>query len=216
MDRDELRDYLLLATLPQVAFDGWTEAAMHAGADAAGLDRAQILRAFPGGIPELMDHFNAWADRRMLAALAARDVEAMGVRERVALLVRTRFEALAPHREAVSRALAFLALPAHCGLGLKCLGRTVDAVWHGIGDASVDFNFYTKRAILAAVMGATTLYWLDDRSDGHADSWVFLDRRLDNAVAFPKIRARAGRFLNGLPDPFRLMRRGRDRFGARG
>ena len=216
MDRDELRDFLLLATLPQVAFDGWTELAMRAGADAAGLDRAEILRAFPGGVPELMDHFNDWADRRMLAALSAHELEAMSVRQRIALAVRARFEALAPYREAVARALAFLAVPAHCGLGVKCLTRTVDAVWRGIGDTSVDFSFYTKRTLLAAVMGATALYWLDDRSDGHADSWAFLDRRLDDAVAFPRLRARAERFLDGLPDPFRLFRRGRDRFGTSG
>jgi ubiquinone biosynthesis protein COQ9 len=54
----------------------------------------------------------------------------------------------------------------------------VDAVWHAAGDRSADFSWYTKRAILAAVYGATLLYWLRDSSDDDAATLGFLDRRL--------------------------------------
>jgi ubiquinone biosynthesis protein COQ9 len=62
------------------------------------------------------------------------------------------------------------------------LYRTVDAVWNAAGDASVDINFYSKRALLAGVYSATLLYWLEDTSEGHGATWTFLEQRLDNVV----------------------------------
>jgi hypothetical protein len=38
------------------------------------------------------------------------------------------------------------------------------------GDNATDFNFYTKRALLAGVYSTTVLYWLNDKSAGAADS----------------------------------------------
>jgi ubiquinone biosynthesis protein COQ9 len=33
------------------------------------------------------------------------------------------------------------------------------------------------------------LYWLGDESDGHQNSWEFLDRRIDNVMQFEKLKA---------------------------
>ena len=96
-------------------------------------------------------------------------------------------------------------------LALKSLYRTVDAVWYGIGDTSTDWNFYSKRAILAGVYGATLLYWLDDRSEGQARTWDFLARRLDDAIAVPRALGqrfdRLRKLLSDAPSPFRRFDR---------
>ena len=63
-------------------------------------------------------------------------------------------------------------------LAAACTARTVDAIWQAAGDRSADLSWYTKRAILAAVYGATLLYWLRDSSDDDAATFRFLDRRL--------------------------------------
>src|SRR4029077_14179482 len=93
-------------------------------------------------------------------------------------------------REAARRALALLALPLNAGLGLKLLYRTVDAMWYAAGDTSADFNFYTKRAILAGVYSSTLLYWLNDRAEGSEATWSFLDRRIDDVMKFEKFKDR--------------------------
>ena len=48
-------------------------------------------------------------------------------------------------------------MPHQAPLAAKALYRTVDAIWHGIGDRSVDFNFYSKRALLAGVYSTTLM-----------------------------------------------------------
>jgi len=169
------------------------------------------MRAFPAGPADAIEHFATMADRAMLEALERHDLSGMSVRERVALAVRMRLEGLGGEREAIRRALGFLALPGQAPLGLKLLYRTVDAIWWAVGDRSTDFNFYTKRALLAAVYSATLLYWLDDRSEGAANSWAFLDRCLADVMKIPQIAGRlreaAGAAFDRLPNPFKLFRR---------
>lgn len=214
MDDWKARDALMLAILPHVAFDGWSQSAIKAGAADAGIEPAVAFNAFPGGPADLMAHFSAWADRRMLEMLEKQDLASMRVSERVAAGVRTRLELLAPHREALRRGLAFLAMPQQAALGLKCLYRTVDAIWYAAGDTSTDYNFYSKRMLLAGVYSSTLLYWLNDKSEGFADSWAFLDRRIAEVL---KIGGRLGKTMKGLMDlPERLFRnRPRAGFGQR-
>jgi ubiquinone biosynthesis protein COQ9 len=102
--------------------------------------------------------------------------------------------------------MTFLALPGRQGLGARLLYRTVDAMWHGVGDGSTDFNFYTKRAMLAAVVAATVLYWLGDDSEGRAATWAFLDRRIDDVMTVEKAKARTREAFARLPDPFRILK----------
>ncbi len=203
---DRLRERLLFATLPHVPFDGWTGIALQAGARDLGISLGLALNAFPGGAAETIEYWNRLADRRMLAALEAMDLGAMKVRQRVAAAVRLRIEQSAAHREAVRRGVAFLALPPNAGIAARCLYRTVDAIWHGVGDKSTDFSFYTKRGLLAGVYSATVFYWLNDRSPDFADTWGFLERRIDDVMRIPRLTAPLRRVARYIPDPFRLFR----------
>lgn len=202
----DIRDAIIEKALPHVAFDGWTLTALTAGARDAGLDAARAQLAFPNGEIEAVRHFSDWLDRRMLDALAKRDLKAMKVRERVSAAVMARLDLALPYREAVRRSLAVLALPLNAPVGLGLLYRTVDAMWHAAGDASTDFNFYTKRGLLAGVLSATTLYWMNDASDGQADTRAFLDRRIAEVMQVPQALGRVRKFLESLPSPFALFR----------
>ncbi len=201
---EETRDQLIAAALAHVPFDGWTGRALRAGAADLGLDAARAANAFPGGPAELLEAFSADIDRRMLAALEARDLKAMKHRQRVATAVRARLELLAPQREAVRRGLSFLAVPRNAALGVRCLYRSVDAIWHAAGDTSTDYNFYTKRLLLAGVYSATLLFWLNDESAGFSETWAFLDRRLAEVI---RLGGSLGRAVGGLLDlPDRILR----------
>lgn len=206
MDTTERRDRILEAMLPHVAFDGWSERSLRAGAVDAGLPAIDGLRAFPTGMLEVAEHFCDWGDRRMAAALAAHDLAALRVRERIALAVRERLQAVAEHREAVRRLLAFLALPGNGGAWAACTYRTVNVMWYAAGDTATDFNFYTKRGLLAAVYGATVLYWLTDNSEGAADTWAFVDRRIEGIMRFSRVQGRLGGILTGLGDRLARLR----------
>jgi ubiquinone biosynthesis protein COQ9 len=206
-DRDAVRSAILDAALPHVAFDGWTHALLEQAAKEAGHEPVMALRVFPGGPREAIEFWSRRDDRRVLAELETRDIASMKVRERVALAIRLRLEMNATNREAVRRGLGYLALPFNAGTGAAMMWRTVDAIWYAAGDTATDFNFYTKRGLLAGVYSATVLYWLEDKSAGFADTWNFLDRRIADVMRVPKALGDIGKRLAAFPNPFSILRR---------
>ncbi|NQV84452.1 MAG: COQ9 family protein [Rhodospirillales bacterium] len=206
-----VRDRILVATLPHAAFDGWSRTALRAGAVDAGQGEEwgpeMALRAFPGGIPDLVDHFADWTDRRMAEELAGLDLESMRVRDRIAAGVRARLAVLTPYREGVRRLLSHLALPLNIPQAARLTWAAVDAIWYGVGDQSSDFNFYTKRGLLAPVYSTTVLYWLADESEDFADTWAYLDRRIADVLKIPAASSRFKKALSSLPSPIGVFRR---------
>lgn len=200
------RDALIEAMLPDVPFDGWSRAALRAGARRIGISTAEAVALFSDGPAELVAGFSRWADRRMLDRLEPLPLEQLRVPERIALAVNIRLEIIEPWRDAVRRELALLAMPQHGPLALRLLYETVDAIWYAAGDGATDFSFYTKRATLAAIYAATVLYWLEDRTPGFPDTRAFLDRRLADVARFGAARNRLETVFDRLPNPFRLLR----------
>ena len=207
--RSAERETLLLAALPHVAYDGWNSTALKAGAKDSGLPPEDIMWLFPGGAGEAIRLFSALVDQSMADRMAGAELDGLGVSVRVTMAIRLRIEALTPHREAARRAAGFLAMPQNATLALGCLSRTVNAIWRAAGDRSTDFSYYTKRATLTGVYGATLLYWLDDASEGSEQSWAFLDRRIEDTARVHRLRGRLRRLTAGLPDPFKLMKMAR-------
>jgi ubiquinone biosynthesis protein COQ9 len=198
------RERLIAAILPDVAFDGWTAHALRNAARRTDIPPGEALALFPRGAMDLIAAFSQWADYRMIERLEVTPAET-SLSRRVALALRLRFELLAPWREAVRRGLAVLAMPQNAPLGLRLLYDTVDAVWHGVGDQSTDFSFYTKRATLAGITAAATLFWLDDRSPDCADTQAFIDRRLADLHRLTGLRERLATAAASLPNPLRVL-----------
>ena len=209
-DQQAIRDRILVAALAHVAFDGWTRRTLKAGVKDAGMSPDMALRAFAGGIPDLVDHWADWADRRMLDDLAAQDLAAMRIRDRINAAVKARLQVMDPHPEAARRLFAYLALPPNALLAARLTWRTVDVMWYAAGDDASDFNYYTKRGLLAPVYTTTALCWLADTSDGHADTWAYLDRRIADVMKVPAIMSRIKAALSSLPRPSRIFRRARN------
>jgi ubiquinone biosynthesis protein COQ9 len=189
MTLDELRPVLVEAMLPHVPFDGWSARSLAAAGRDLGLPDGRAVLAFPGGPADMVAAYIDRADARMSAALAGR-LDNMKIRDRIATAVRTRFEQAADEREAVRRAAAILAMPQNAALSARTLWSTADSIWRAAGDTATDYNHYTKRLILGGVYAATLLVWLDDESEGKAETFAFLDRRIAGIMRFEKTKAR--------------------------
>jgi ubiquinone biosynthesis protein COQ9 len=122
--------------------------------------------------------FCALADERMAEAAEAADLAAYRVPARVKTIIALRLEQNRGNKEAIRRAVAWLAMPQNAPLSARITAATVDAIWHTAGDQSADFSWYTKRGILAWVYSSTLLFWLADHSDEDEATLSFLDRRL--------------------------------------
>ena len=72
-------------------------------------------------------------------------------------------------------------------------------MWRAAGDTATDFNFYTKRGILAGVYSSTMARWFTDTSEGEADTAQFLADRIENVMQFETFKAQAKEIAARLP-----------------
>jgi ubiquinone biosynthesis protein COQ9 len=188
IERSEERDEALRATLPHVPALGWTRAAIAAGLSDLGRDALEQDWLFPRGPVEAIEAWCDLADRDMEAAALAEDLAAQRVPARIRRVVLIRLEQAEPNKEAVRRALAVQSLPWNLASAARTVARTADAMWAAAGDTSSDFSWYTRRATLAGVYGATLAFWLQDQSEDHVATEAFLDRRLAGLARFQRMK----------------------------
>jgi ubiquinone biosynthesis protein COQ9 len=194
---DLLRRRWLTELLPEVAFEGWTEAAVSAAAVRAGLTQGEQALAAPQGVLNLIDAFFDAAEAAARAELASADLTGLRVPDKVKRSVIAWLDALAPNREAARRAASRGFLPWGAGPALQRTWKVADMIWTAAGDQSDDYNWYSKRALLAGVLPAIVLYWADNPAPEDLDG--FISRRLANASG---IGQRAGRIVKPVLDRF--------------
>lgn len=183
--REKLKQQVLKRALVHVPFEGWSQAVLdQAAVDVTG-DASYGWRLFPKGPLEAVSYWSTLLDQEMLAALPS--PEAYKVRERVAVAIQTRLQLLTPTREAARKTSAYLALPQNLPEASRLMYATVNEIWYYAGDRSTDYNFYTKRGLLAWVYSATFFYWLRDGSEGCEATWIFLDRRIAEVLKLPQL-----------------------------
>jgi ubiquinone biosynthesis protein COQ9 len=209
---DELRLQLAPLVAEAAIFDGWSDAALVGASEAAGVDPALARLAFSGGAIAMIEAWAASVDAKMEAAFDREVLAQMPIRERIRALVWFRLETVMGLEEALRRALAIQAMPQNIVRTAKLGWASADTMWRLAGDTATDYNHYTKRAILAGVYGATLAAFVDDSSEGKADTRAFLDRRIEGVMKFEKAKAKwlapRERF-----DPVRFL--GRLRYPAR-
>ena len=186
---EQTRAALALTVGENAVFDGWTVKAVETAAAQSGIDPALARLAFPKAKIDMIDAYVAAVDAAMLAEFPPDRVAAMKVRDRIRAQLWYRLELMAPAREALRSAIAILAMPQNAPRALSIGWRTADLIWRNAGDTASDYNHYTKRLTLSAVYASSLIAWLDDQSDGFADTAAFLDRRLANVMSFEKFKA---------------------------
>ncbi len=194
MTDDQSLDALRLRLAPAIAeaavFDGWTDAAVAAAAEAQGVDPALARFAFDGGAMAMITAWIARIDADMAEQLPQVQLSNLPIRERIRRLVQFRLDAQLGKEEALRRAMAIMAMPQNVAVAARLGWSSADKMWRLAGDTATDYNHYTKRLTLAAIYAATLSVFANDSSEDHADARAFLERRIDGVMKFEKAKAK--------------------------
>lgn len=210
---DELRAELAPGIAQAAAFDGWSLAAVASAAAQAGVDGDVAAYAFKDGPMAVIAAWIAGIDARMARALPLEELALLPVRERIRRLIQFRLDAVTGLEEALRRAMAIMAMPQNARRAVRLGWHSADTMWRLAGDTATDLNHYSKRAIVGGIYAATLAVFVDDHSEGKADTRAFLDRRIDGVMRFEKAKAQ---LLRPADERFSLPRLlGRMRYPSR-
>lgn len=185
---DELRLELAPHIADAAVFDGWSDAALVAAAEAAGADADIARLAFKDGAMGMIAAWIETIDAAMAAALPRETLGGMKIRERIRSLVQFRLDAVAGREEALRRALAIMAMPQNAARALRTGWHSADVMWRLAGDTATDWNHYSKRVILASLYGATLAVFVGDESADKTETRAFLDRRIEGVMKFESFK----------------------------
>lgn len=157
------------------------------------LNLANSFCKFQNGIYSALEYIAEDLNSSMEIELQNSNLEDMKVRDRIKFAIHIRlsnYAKLPNYREFLKNILSFSVLPKNTYFSSKLLYKTVNAVWYGIHDQSTDFNYYTKRGILAGVYLSTIFFFINDYSEDFTNTLSFLDRRINNVMTFEKFKIR--------------------------
>ncbi len=197
MQAEKQRHAILDEVLKQAAFDGLNDRALSRAAKKVAGDSRYGRIAFPRGISDLVEYFAEQVNEEMQNRLAAIPLKEKKIRERIALAVETRLAILTPYREGVRRLLSYYMVPQHKFQAARHVWKAADLMWYAAGDTSTDYNYYTKRGLLAGVYSSTLLFWISDESPDGEETKKFLARRIDNVMKIEKIKSSVRNFSTG-------------------
>jgi len=203
---------ILAAMLPQAAFDGWTQKSLRAAVKNTDLPKGAEDLYFPQGPVEVIRFWSEQMNAAVETDLAELDQATMKIRDKVTAGVLSSLYAIGPHDEAARRAIARMSLPDALGQGPKQLWSAADTIWRAIGDTSTDGNYYSKRTILAGVIGSTMTVWLSEDEPQKPKARKFLDDRIANVMSFEKAKWDFKKRTANMPNPAEIL--GAIRYGV--
>lgn len=174
--------------LNEATFDGWSEKSFKAASlDVYGSDVGAYLD-FEDGLDSAAKAFAGWVDEKMQEKLSKDTLSEMKIRERIAALIMSRIEVMAPHQEAVRGYVSYMAHPMRIKLASSLTWKSADIMWRMAGDTSTDWNHYSKRTLLSGVYSSTILFWLGQDDLELDTTRNFMLRRIDNVMQIEKVK----------------------------
>ena len=198
----EIQNEIIGYMLSNVSSQGWTYEALEQAVIQAGFQEIDALRAFDGDVNKALFHFIHMIDRQMNEKLEQLDMTSMRVRDRIATAILVRLELMKPYRMALPKIIRYQATPSRGTQALKTLAGTVSDMWYAAGDQVTDFNYYSKRFLLAGVYTSTLLFWLKDDSADFTETRSFLYRRIDNVMKISLVKEKVKSTLQNLGNFF--------------
>ncbi|CAN8065405.1 unnamed protein product [Agarophyton chilense] len=169
--------------LKQVSTHGWTDRAIAAAVTDLGWSPA-AAQMIPRGPIQAVEQFVKRSNIQLAKRLSQedeKDAAAAGGTDpvgRATFAIRERLEMIEPYHHNWASALALQILPQNSRKALKSSALLMDEIAHYAGYRDANFSWYTDRAVLGMIYGATELYWLTDKTHGRQETWRFLEKRM--------------------------------------
>lgn len=185
-ERLKQQQLILDKALNIIAFEGLSDAVITKASVNCGFHHMAGQRLFPNGVNDLLNFYNQQLNNDLTKQMQLNDDFAtLRTHEKIEWLMLQRFKTLSNHKEAIKRIVAYSTLPWNIKSSQIRLWQNCDTMWQLAGDKSLDFNYYTKRSLLAKIQMQTLIFWLDN--DDEIELQEFIQRRITEILKIGKM-----------------------------
>ena len=193
MNLNKIRNEILSDAKDYVIKYGWNEEILSKIAKNSKYDTAVVLSLFPEGYLSLIQVYLDEINTKMTDESKKLNLIRFKVHERIRELCILRFKIMIKEKKIVCKTFLHLLLPNNYSFSLKNLYKTVDQIWYLAGDSSTDFNFYSKRAILASIYLTTIMHFINN--ENLEETINLLNKQLKKVSKIPKIKERLSDYI---------------------
>ena len=194
---EEEKKLILNNFLKNAAFDGWTDENLLKSTEISGFEPEYALLVFSGGLEEITQYFHLSLNKSIEEEFLSNN-SFTKIHEKIIFAMELKFAKYDFHKEAMRCLMKYNLKPQNILSAKSRLWETCDVIWRLAGDKSTDFNYYSKRSILAALYSSSFIYFMNDDSEGYSETKVFIRNRIKNALTFGKWKKSGVDFVKGI------------------
>ena len=174
---------------------GWTEKVFLKLTD-NDINKSDLFFLFPSGYKDLLYFSIEEINHELETNLKKTNIINLPVNKRIKKILLERINILDKDKIFYKKTFYHLILPQNSKFMKKSLYKSVDIMWYLAGDNSTDFNFYTKRIILAGIY-VNALFIFFNKNYEHVEKNI--DINLNRISKIPKLKARLSFIKENLP-----------------
>jgi len=202
LDSFETKEKILLKFLKIAEIEGWNDHALHLTFQELHIDEKYLSLIFEDNILSLNQFHSEYFNQKFIEHIANNiannnDFKAKKLSEKIKIITFERFAIEKNYQQALQRLLNFYINPKNISkyhlsskpalIGLNNAFKISDLIWKLADDQATDFNYYTKRLILAKILMRIFLVFIKD-DENLVKTNNIIDLELKKVLSFTKFK----------------------------
>ena len=171
-----------------IAEEGFTSNTFETIASKHKLNINEINLLFPNGNMDLLKYSLEQLNIELQESCQSIDLIRLPVHKRIRKILLSKIEIMNKEKKFYKKIFLNSLLPNKNVSLPSQLYKSVDQIWYLAGDTSVDFNFYTKRLILAGIYSRVVLFFFNNNNQ--QDLEHLLDVNLQRVAKIPELKSK--------------------------
>ena len=168
------------------------------------LDINEINLLFPDGNKDLLEYSLDQLNIELQEYCKSIDLIRLPLHKRIRKILLSKIEIMNKEKNFYKKIFLKSLLPNKTISLSKQLYKSIDQIWYLAGDTSVDFNFYTKRLILAGIYSRVVLFFFNNNNQNELEN--LLDLNLKRVAKIPELKSKINIVKEYLPKLMKFVK----------
>jgi len=164
----------------------------------------EINLLFPDGNKDLLEYSLEQLNIELQEYCKSIDLIRLPLHKRIRKILLSKIEIMNKEKNFYKKIFLKSLLPTKTIFLSKQLYKSIDQIWYLAGDTSVDFNFYTKRLILAGIYSRVFLFFFNNNNQNELEN--LLDLNLKRVAKIPELKSKINIFREYLPKLIKFVK----------